>query len=160
MAILDAAMGMIPLRTPLESETVKLEVTTGDTVYPGDIVILAAGLVANYATGQEALGVCMDYAVAGEKATVCTAPDMTYRIKGNDNFADANVGQFCDLVSASAVNTATLRSAIVADTTNFAATAGTNDLLQCVGEYSVVTPVAEPQWFEVRLHTLTLSGAK
>ncbi len=160
MAILDAAMGLIPMRTPLESETVKYAVTSGDTVYPGDVVILAAGMIANYATGQEALGVCMDYAVAGETATICVSPSMTYRIKGNDNFAVANRGQFCDLVSPTAVNTSTLRSALVANTTGLGVSAGANDILQCIDAYSVVTPEANAQWFEVRLHPLTLRGAQ
>ena len=157
MAILDAAMGLIPLRTPLESETVKL-IGTG-TLYPGQPVILAGGVVAAYSSGVECLGVCMDYATSGNEVTVCTSATMTYRIKGNDNFAQANVGQFCTFVDPDAANANTLRSAAVAATSAFTGTVGTLPI-QCVGEYSVVTPEAEAQWFEVRLHTLTLSGAK
>ncbi len=164
MAILDGALGLVALRTPLESETVSLPVRSGVTLYPGQPVILNSGEVDVWTAGQELLGRCMDYATGvvdnSVEVTVCTSASMTYRIKGNSDFAITNVGQFCDMVSATAAKTATRTSAVVANTASLAASAGVDDVFQVVGEYKVVTPETTVQWFEVRLHTLTFAGQK
>lgn len=158
--IFDGAMGLIPIHTPLEGQTTSIVVTSGVTVYPGQVVLLTAGLVANFTvTGVgPCLGVSMDYVVGDGvlEATVCTDPDMIYKVKGNDSFAQANVGQFCDIL-ADTVSTKTLRSIAVADTAAASGTLSTQRILTIVGDYQVVAS-GDDQWFEVRINALQLDA--
>jgi hypothetical protein len=160
---IDGAMGLIPMATPLESQTVKRPVTSGLTVYPGMVVKNVAGSLTPHVaggSGVDIVGVCLDYAVGiadlSVEATVCVDPGMVYRCLSDGAVQAGDYGFFGDQASNGGSAT-TLLSTGVMDDASFDATPLVTLPFQHLGPYDVVTSAATNNWILVRLTTTLYS---
>lgn len=139
--LIDKAMGLVPIRTPLESQTTALIVTDGVTVYPGMVVDLTSGEITIHAAAATGpvLGVCLDYIVGdGElKATVCTDPDMVYKAVADVAIAASAFGQYCDMASNGGSTTTRIATGVV-DGAPITGTPTALLILTFLGEYESV----------------------
>lgn len=162
MAILDAALGLVPMYTPRESQTLKLPIKSGVTVYPGMVVSQVNDSLAVHVagTGGVALGVCLDYGVGiaalTVEATVCIDPNMQYRCLGEAAYVVANFGQYTEMIS-NGGSTSTLKATGVLDTSAATDTYGATFIFKIMGGYDVVTPTASANfWFLVKFNPALL----
>lgn len=87
MANKDQPNGLKPYGKVVSSKVYE----AGSTVYPGDLVILAAdGAIDTAAAGTTpALGVALNYAVAGGDVLVADSPEQKFIVQSDDNTVDA-----------------------------------------------------------------------
>lgn len=159
MAI-DAAMGFIPCSTPLESQTQKISVTSGQTVYKGQVVKLVAGAVLPHGAGNSGVdiaGVCMEHATGiadlSVKVTVIVDPSFVYRVLSTATVQAGDYGFFGDMDDNSGTASTGLAAGTI-DDASFSATPLVALPFQHLGLYDVVSD--EPNtWVKVRIsHTL------
>lgn len=160
--IIDGAMGLVPMSTPLESQVIKLPVTSGVTVYPGQVVKNVAGALSVHvagATGVDIVGVCLDYAVGiaalTVEATVCVDPGMVYRALSDGTVLAGDYGFFGDMISNGGSSTTLLATGVM-DDTSFTGTKTVLLPFQHLGPYDVVTNTTN-LWMKVRLSTTLYS---
>jgi hypothetical protein len=163
-SVQDKAMGLIPMRTPLQGEIRKFVVADTVSLYPGQPVVLSSGRVTAFASGMEVLGVCLEYGLGNTAGTVevsvCVSPDMTYKILGNDNYGDtATVGYYCAFVDPDLANTDTKMSKAVAGTsTAVTRDNATTQPMLVLGKVDAKSNSDEiVDWFEVKFHRMTFS---
>ena len=158
MAIQNAAKGFVPMRTPLEGQT--LEFTASSIVFPGQAVILSSGKIIPYTitSGFPVLGVSMDYAAVDGKANVIVDPDMVYKILGDDPWTanDADIGLLASLVSNGGSATTKLATGVLKNST---ASSTVTDHMCCiiVGKAGDIESGATDAWHLVKFHTMELS---
>lgn len=155
MAI-DAAMGLVPLSTPLESQVVHASVTSGQEVFKGQVVKLVAGAIEDHvagATGVGIVGVCLEHvtgiAALTVKATVCVDPSMVYRCLSDGAVQAGDFGFFGDMISNGGDSDTGLATGVM-DDSSFTATRTVLLPFQHLGPYDVVTDEAN-LWIKVRL---------
>jgi hypothetical protein len=159
MAI-DSAMGLVPISSPLESQTVTIPVANGQTVFKGQVVALSAGAISPHAAGATGVGiagVCMEYKVGiadlSVEAIVCVDPLMVYKADSSATALSTDFGFFGDMVSNGGSADTGLSTGQL-DNASFVAAPSVSLCFQHLGIYDVVTDVANT-WIKVRLsHTL------
>ena len=160
-AIIDSARGLIPMRSPLKSETAKFVVTNGTTVGIGTVVALTSGQLTIPAANADGpvLGVCLEYVVGNgtKTAMVCIDPDMHYRVLGDAAYDAAEVGSYGDL-EAVTVSATTGHSTAYMDTSTIAGTVTVKLFLTIMGPYEVVTPETN-YWVVVKINNLSLNNS-
>ena len=155
MAI-DNAMGLIPCSTPLESQTVKMSVVDGATVYKGQIVKNVAGALNIHAvttTSVDVVGVCLESATGvadlSVQVSVCVDPAMVYRVLSDGAAQQGDYGFFGEMASNSGSDVTGLSDGVI-DDSSFVAAASASLFIQHLGPYDVVSDEAN-LWLKVRL---------